>query len=111
MSYCTGKYIEKARGNAMKMLFLEQKPLGTVANHFGVDRTTIWRWKKKWELQNSHIDLHNTNRFLDKEPSLFRLNSCKWNIPSLSSRPLQYWKLLFRKYSLKTTRRQNPFLY
>ena len=93
MSYCTGKYIEKARGNAMKMLFLEQKPLGTVANHFGVDRTTIWRWKKKWELQNSHIDLHNTNRFLDKEPSLFRLNSCKWNIPSLSSRPLHSHEL------------------
>ena len=89
MPYCTGKHIEKARGSAMKMLLIEKRPLNVVARHFGVNRSTIWRWKKKWQAQNNHICLHNQNRFLDKnEPSIFRLQACKWSIPSLSSRPL-----------------------
>lgn len=87
MSYCTGKYIEKARGNAMKMLLVERKPVLTVANRFGVNRSTIWRWRKKWLDQNQHVDLNNANRFLGRETSMFRFNSCSWIIPTLSSRP------------------------
>ncbi len=41
MSYCTGKNIEKSRGLAMKMLVIEKKPVGIVADRFGVNRTTI----------------------------------------------------------------------
>ena len=48
MAYCTGKTIEMARGNAMKMLFMERKPVFVVANRFGVNRSTIWRWARKW---------------------------------------------------------------
>ena len=43
MSYCTGKNVEIARGKAMKMLVIEKKPVGVVANRFGVNRSTIWR--------------------------------------------------------------------
>ena len=46
MPYCTGKNIEKSRGNAMKMLVKEKKPVYVVANHFGVNRSTIWLWCK-----------------------------------------------------------------
>ena len=44
MSYCTGKHIEKSRGKAIKMLVIEKKPVGIVADRFGVHRSTIWRW-------------------------------------------------------------------
>lgn len=32
MSYCTGKNIEIARGKAVKMLVVEKKPVGVVAD-------------------------------------------------------------------------------
>ena len=47
MSYCTGKNIEIARGKAVKMLVVEKKPVGVVADRFGVHRSTIWRWYQK----------------------------------------------------------------
>ena len=47
MSYCTGKNIEIARGKAVKMLVLEKKPVGLIADRFGVHRSTIWRWYQK----------------------------------------------------------------
>ena len=62
MSYCTGKHIEKSRGLAMKMLVIEKKPVGVVADRFGVHRGTIWRWHQKWLAQNSHIELENPVR-------------------------------------------------
>ena len=57
MSYCTGKNIEIARGKAMKMLVIEKKPVGVVANRFGVNRSTIWRWHQKWQAQNTNKSL------------------------------------------------------
>ena len=47
MSYCTSKNIEIARGKAMKMLVIEKKSVGVVADRFGVHRSTIWRWHQK----------------------------------------------------------------
>ena len=41
MSYCTGKNIEIARGKAVKMLVVEKKPVGVVAERFGVHRSTV----------------------------------------------------------------------
>ena len=49
MSYCTGKNIEIARVKAVKMLVVEKKPVGVVADRFGVNRSTIWRWHQKWK--------------------------------------------------------------
>lgn len=49
MSYCTGKNIEIARGKAVKMLVMEKKPVGLVADRFGVHRSTIWRWYQEWK--------------------------------------------------------------
>lgn len=49
MSYCTGKNIEIARGKAIKMLVLEKKPVGIIADRFGVHRSTIWRWYQEWK--------------------------------------------------------------
>ncbi|MCR5572174.1 MAG: helix-turn-helix domain-containing protein [Candidatus Saccharibacteria bacterium] len=59
MSYSTNPSLEKARGKAMKLLFIDELSVQMVADRFGVSRTTIWRWKRKWLALNSHIALEN----------------------------------------------------
>lgn len=87
MSYCTGKHIEKSRGKAMKMLIIEKKPVGIVADRFGVHRSTIWRWYQKWQLQNRDKVLVNYYRPSRKPGTRFRWDSVRWNIPSLPATP------------------------
>ena len=87
MSYCTGKNIEIARGKAIKMLIIEKKPVGAVADRFGVHRSTIWRWYKKWKNINSHIQLTNAVRRQYLGISPYKYEICKWRIGSESSSP------------------------
>ena len=87
MSYCTGKNIEIARGKAIKMLVMEKKPVGAVADRFGVHRSTIWRWYKKWKNINSHIQLTNAVRRQYLGISPYKYEICKWRIGSESSSP------------------------
>ena len=87
MSYCNGRNVEKARGNAMKMLIIEHKSPQIVANHFGVDRSTIWRWHQKWKIQNKNVQLYNECKQRNNKPSKFRLDACLWTIPSLPATP------------------------
>ncbi len=87
MSYCTGKHIEKSRGKAMKMLVIEKKPVGVVADRFGVNRSTIWRWYQKWLTQNNHIEPENPVRRKYLGVSAYKYDLCKWNIPSLPATP------------------------
>ena len=86
MSYCTGKNIEIARGKAMKMLVIEKKPVGIIADRFGVHRSTIWRWYQKWLAQN-HIELENPVRRKYLGVSPYKYELCKWNIASFSAAP------------------------
>jgi transposase InsO family protein len=87
MSYSTNPSLEKARGKAMKLLFIDELSVQIVADRFGVSRTTIWRWKRKWLALNSHIALENQVRQKDKPISSFRLSACSWRIPTISSAP------------------------
>ena len=87
MSYCTGKNIENARGKAMKMLVIEKKPVGLVADRFGVHRSTIWRWHQKWLTQNNHIELENPVRRKYLGISAYKYKLCRWDIPSASAAP------------------------
>ena len=87
MPYCTGKNIEIARGKAIKMLVIEKKPVGVVADRFGVHRSTIWRWYKKWKNINSHIQLTNAARRQYLGISPYKYEICKWRIESESSSP------------------------
>lgn len=87
MSYCTGKHIEKSRGKAIKMLVIERKPVGIVADRFGVNRSTIWRWHQKWLVQNQDKQLENYNRPSRTPGKIFRWNNVRWDIPSLSAAP------------------------
>lgn len=87
MSYCTGKNIEIARGKAIKMLVMEKKPVGAVADRFGVHRSTIWRWYQKWKKINNHIELTNAVRRQYLGISPYKYEICKWIIESESSSP------------------------
>lgn len=87
MSYCTGKNIEIARGKAIKMLVLEKKPVGIIADRFGVHRSTIWRWYQKWKNINSHIQFTNAVRRQYLGVSPYKYEICKWKIESESSSP------------------------
>lgn len=88
MSYCNIKSMPSTRGKAMRMLILDGMSVEVVANKYSVHRTTIWRWKKKWEEQNKHIQLANTNRPNRKSGKVFRWRDVVWDIPTIASKPL-----------------------
>jgi len=87
MSYSNNPYLPRARALGVKLLINEGLPLQVVANKCGVHRSTIYRWKKKWLEINQYQQLENFNRPSRDPGKTFRLASCSWNIPTLSSRP------------------------
>jgi transposase InsO family protein len=90
MAYSTNPNLPKARAIAMQLLVREQLPLYVVANRCGIHRSTVWRWKRKWDTLNEHVQLTNDNRpgRVQAAPSsLFRLAACTWRIPTSTSRP------------------------
>lgn len=91
MAYSINPNLPKARALAMKLLVAEQKPLCVVAAHCGVHRSTIWRWKLKWDKINEHVQFTNDNRpsrvNTAQTTSIFRLGACTWLIPTITSKP------------------------
>lgn len=87
MSYSINPHAASARGKAMRMLVLEHQPIQVVANRFGVHRSTIWRWYRKWKQQNRFVSLQNSIRHKDAPTSNFRLSAVHWNIPTITSAP------------------------
>ena len=86
MAYYRGKDIEKSRGNAMRELILEKRSVAQVARRFGKNRSTIYRWKRKWESQQTVL-LENVGRPSRTLGKVFRWADVKWNVPTLSSAP------------------------
>ena len=86
MAYSINPNIPKARAIAMRLLIVDGLPSLVVANKCGVHRSTIWRWKRKWLKINQHRQLDNPNR-PTRPVGKSRLASCKWSIPTNSSRP------------------------
>lgn len=88
MSYSNNPLLPKARATAMQLLVREGLPSQVVANKCGVHRSTIWRWKQKWDKLNEHVQLTNDNRPARRAGTQFRIAALKWRIPTVSSRPL-----------------------
>lgn len=86
MAYYRGKDIEKSRGNAMQEVILEKRSIAQVARRFGKNRSTIYRWMKKWRMQQNVL-LENPGRPSRPLGKVFRWQYVKWNIPTLSSAP------------------------
>jgi transposase InsO family protein len=72
----------------MQLLVREGLPLQVVANRCGVHRSTIWRWKRKWDTLNEHVQFTNDNRPQREAGKQFRLTACSWIIPTAPSRPI-----------------------
>lgn len=86
MAYSTNPNLPKARAIALRLLLLGQQPLQVVANRCGVHRSTIWRWKQKWDKLNEHRQLTNDNR-PSRSVGMGHLRLCRWLIVTDSSRP------------------------
>lgn len=87
MAYSTNPNLSKARATALKLLLMEQQPLSVVANKCGVHRSTIWRWKRKWDDLNQHVQMDNPNRPNRVYSRMNHLQRCAWRIPTETSRP------------------------
>lgn len=90
MAYSTNPNLPKARAIAMQLLVRDGLPLQVVANRCGIHRSTVWRWKRKWNKLNEYVQLTNDNRprrFQVSPSSSFRLAACTWRIPTVPSRP------------------------
>jgi len=87
MAYSINPNLPKARAIAMQLLVRDGLPMQTVANRCGVHRSTIYRWKRKWDEINKNVQLENYNRPNRSVGSAFRFAALKWLIPTCSSRP------------------------
>ena len=108
MAYSTNPNLPRARALALRLLILQSLPLQTVANKCGVHRATIWRWKQKWLTLNEHQQLQNDNRPQRQSGTQFRLLSCRWVVPTLTSRPHTSpnavpWAVIDRVLALRAT--------
>jgi len=87
MAYSTNPNLPKARALGKQLLVRDKLPVPTVANRCGVHRSTIWRWKQKWDSLNTHVQLENENRPNRPAGTQFRQAALRWTIPTESSRP------------------------
>jgi transposase InsO family protein len=87
MAYSTNPNLPKARAIAMQLLVREHLPVQTTANRCGVHRSTVWRWKRKWNALNQDVQLTNDNRPTRTAGTQFRIAACTWRIPTSTSRP------------------------
>lgn len=87
MAYSINPNLPKARAFAMQLLIREQLPLQTVANRCGVHRSTIWRWKRKWDILNKHVQFTNPNRPSRSVSLTNKLVACHWQIITVASQP------------------------
>lgn len=53
MAYYRGKDIERSRGNAIQEVILEKRSVAQVTRRFGKNGSTIYRWMKKWKMQQN----------------------------------------------------------
>jgi transposase InsO family protein len=87
MAYSTNPNLPKARATAMQLLVQEKLPMQVVANRCGIHRSTVYRWKKKWDKLNEHVQFDNPNRPSRIYSQTNHLLRCTWRIPTLSCRP------------------------
>jgi putative transposase len=87
MAYYTNPNLPRARAIALQLLIRDALPLQVVANRCGVHRSTVWRWKRKWDKLNEHIQFDNPNRPGRVYSQHNHLLRCVWRIPTHASVP------------------------
>jgi len=74
-----------ARGLAVKSVIFGKESICTVAKRYGIHRTTLWRWIKRWHKINSGIKTVNYGR-PSRVKNMHAEDFC-WKIPAKSSAP------------------------
>jgi len=92
MAYSINPCLPKARQTALLMLLNEHLPITVVARKCGVNRTTIWRWVKKWQELNKHVRTGTSLR--GNKPISTDYRRYRWSIPTKSSRPQTFPRAL-----------------
>lgn len=87
MAYSINPNLPKARAAALRLLVEEGLPTSTVALRAGVHRSTVWRWRRKWEMLNQHWQMDNPNRPSRNHSQANHLRRCTWQIATQTSRP------------------------
>lgn len=87
MSYSSNPLLPKARAEAVRLVVEHHVPMSVAARKSGIHRSTLWRWKRKWNKLNEHVQLTNDNRPGRKPGNVFRFAALHWRIPTDSSRP------------------------
>ena len=59
MAYCIAKSIEIQHSKVLKEIFLEGRSVAQVARRFGRNRSTLYRWIKRWREINNYPDFRN----------------------------------------------------
>jgi len=85
MAYSINHNLPHARAIALRLLIADNLPLLVVANRCGIHRTTLWRWKKKWDIRNINIGQNKAGR--PTRQTHFIEQYYYWSIPTDSSRP------------------------
>lgn len=85
MAYSTNPYLPKARAIALHLHIAEGVPLGITARKCGIHRSTLWRWKQKWQRLNENISQDKPNR--PTRVTTFVTAYYRWHIATESSRP------------------------
>ncbi len=87
MAYSTNPNLVKARATAMQLLVKDELPVSVVARKCGIHRTTVWRWKRKWDELNKNVEFTNPYRSNRPVSLANKLHACTWQIVTMSSRP------------------------
>lgn len=88
MAYSINPNLVNARKTALLLVLKDKQPVLVVARKCGVNRTTIWRWVKKWQKLNKNIDqdcINRPNRKTNLVASYYR-----WSVVTESSAPLMH---------------------
>ena len=100
MAYSTNPYLPKARAIALKLLIQDELPLVVVARKCGIHRSTLYRWRKKWEVLNKNVQMDNPNRPNRTYSKAHHLKRCTWRIPTFLTRIV---------FSFRLGRRDNQY--
>jgi len=85
MSYSSSPLLPKARGEAVRLVVEQNLSAAVAARKTGIHRSTLWRWRCRWQDLNQNIQKENHNRPARKKTT--KLHGYRWNIPTVSSRP------------------------
>lgn len=92
MAYSINPNLVNARKTALLLVFKDKLPVGVVARKCGVNRTTIWRWTRKWKKLNENISQVHYGR--PSRQTRFCVDYYRWTVNTLSSAPNTHPKRL-----------------